>query len=157
MLRPQPGWLVALSAALLTGSAWLPWLPTSGGPAPAAVGGVFRLVAGEDLSGRGGRANAIGGVVGNLVLPERFGAGQLIVLLASTLMVAGAMSARGLSALLASIAALVISLVVVALTVVYYRLNVRGDIAAGYGLYVGAGLAVVAVMLSIWALVAALS
>jgi hypothetical protein len=137
MLRPQPGWLVTLSAALLTGSAWLPWLTTG--------------------AGGGGRANAIGGAVGNMVLPPHFGAGQLIVLLASMLMVAGAMAARGLSARLASIAALVISLGLVALTVVYYRLNVRGDVAAGYGLYVGAALAAIALMLSIWALVACLS
>ena len=69
MLRVRPGWLVALFAAILAVSAWLPWLTT-----------------GAD---GGGRANAIGGTVGNLVLPPRFGAGQLIVLLASTLIVAG--------------------------------------------------------------------
>ena len=74
MLRPRPGWLVALCAAILAVSAWLPWLTTT--------------------ADGGGRANAIGGTVGNLVLPPRFGAGQLIVL-ASTLIVAGAMAARG--------------------------------------------------------------
>ena len=63
MVRPRPGWLVALCAAILAVSAWLPWLTTT--------------------ADGGGRANAIGGTVGNLVLPPRFGAGQLIVLLAS--------------------------------------------------------------------------
>ena len=68
MLRP--GWLVALCAAILAVSAWLPWLTT-----------------GAD---GGGRANAIGGVVGNMTTPRQgFGVGQLIVLLAATLIVAG--------------------------------------------------------------------
>ena len=49
MLRVRPGWLVALFAATLAVSAWLPWLTT-----------------GAD---GGGRANAIGGTVGNLALP----------------------------------------------------------------------------------------
>lgn len=137
MVRPQPGWLVALCAATLAVSAWLPWLTTQ--------------------ADGGGRANAIGGTVGNLVLPPRFGAGQLIVLLASTLIVAGAMVARGLSARLASAAALVLSLLLVALTVWYYHINVRPPVSAGYGLYVGGGLAVAAVACSVWALVVALS
>jgi hypothetical protein len=74
MLRLSPGWLVALCAAILAVSVWLPWLTTR--------------------ADGGGHANAIGGTVGNLVLPPRFGAGQLIALLASTLIVAGAMAAR---------------------------------------------------------------
>ena len=75
MTRLRPGWFVALCAALLGGSAWLPWLTTS------AHGG--------------GRASAIGGTVGSIVLPPRFGAGQLIVLLSAVLIVTGAMAARG--------------------------------------------------------------
>ncbi|WP_102143345.1 hypothetical protein [Mycobacterium hubeiense] len=137
MVRPHPGWLVALCAAILAVSAWLPWLTTQ--------------------ADGGGRANAIGGTVGNLVLPPRFGAGQLIVLLASTLIVAGAMAARGLSARLASAAALVISLLLVALMVWYYHINVKAPVAAGYGFFVGTGLAVVAVVCSVWALMVALS
>ena len=102
MLRRSPGWLVALCAAILSIAVWLPWLTTR------AAGG--------------GRANALGGVVGNLTLPPHFGAGQLIALLASTLIVVGAMAARGLSARLASSAALAISVLIAVLTVWYYRL-----------------------------------
>ena len=135
MLRP--GWLVALCAATVAVSAWLPWLTTS--------------------ADGGGRANAIGGTVGSLVLPARFGAGQLIVLLASTLIVAGAMSARGLSTRTASAAALAISLLLVGMTAWYYTINVRPPVTAGYGLYLGGGLAVAAAACSAWALVAAMS
>ena len=88
MPRLIPGWLIAFCAAILAVAVWLPWLTTR------AEGG--------------GRANAVGGVVGNLSLPPHFGAGQLIALLASALIVAGAMAARGLSARLASSAALAI-------------------------------------------------
>jgi hypothetical protein len=132
MVRARAGWFVALGAAILAVSAWLPWLTTT-------VGG-------------GGHANAIGGSVGNLVLPPRFGSGQLIVLFASVLIVAGAMAARGLSARWASVAALVISLLLVDLVVSYYRLNVHPPVSAGYGLYIGAGGVVAAVLCSVWAL-----
>ncbi|MGO9385174.1 MAG: hypothetical protein ACLP4W_24555 [Mycobacterium sp.] len=134
--RLSPGWLVAFFAVLISASAWLPWLTT-------AVNG-------------GGWASAIGGTHGNLVLPPGFGAGQLIVLLSSTLLVAGAMVGRGLSVRLASIAALVISLLIVALTVWYYKLNVKPPVSADYGLYVGAVGAVCAVACSLAALIGAL-
>ncbi len=136
MTRLRPGWFVALCAALLGGSAWLPWLTTS------AHGG--------------GRASAIGGAVGSIVLPSRFGAGQLIVLLSAVLIVTGAMAARDLSPRLASAAALVISLLVAFLTWFYYHLNVSPPVAAGYGLYVGAACALAALACSVWALAAAL-
>ncbi len=135
--RLRPGWLVALFAAIVSVSAWMPWLTTR-------VGG-------------GGWANAIGGTHGNLELPPGFGAGQLIVLLSSTLLVAGAMVGRGLSVKLASIAALLISLLIVALTVWYYKLNVKPPVSAEYGLYVGATAAVCAVTCSIWSVAAALA
>src|ERR1700684_3233250 len=99
MPRLRPGWLVALFAATVSVSAWLPWLKTG-------VNG-------------GGWANAIGGSVGSLHLPHGFGPGQLIILLSSALLVAGAMAGRGLSAKPASVAALAISLIVVALMVRY--------------------------------------
>jgi hypothetical protein len=133
MTRVRSGWLVALFAAILAVSAWLPWLTTT-------VNG-------------GGRANAVGGSVGSLFLPSRFGAGQLIVLLASALLVAGTMVGRGLSVRLASVAALVMSLLVMALTIWYYHLNVVPPVSAGYGLYVGAASAAGAVGCSSWALV----
>lgn len=136
MARLRPGWFVALCAALLGGSAWLPWLTTS------AAGG--------------GRASAIGGSVGSIVLPARFGAGQLIVLLSAVLIVTGAMAARDLSPRLAAAAALVISLLVAFLTWFYYHLNVSPPVAAGYGLYVGAACALAALACSVWALAAAL-
>jgi hypothetical protein len=130
--RLRPGWLVAFFALMVSASAWMPWLTT-------AVNG-------------GGWANAIGGTHGNLELPPGFGAGQLIVLLSSTLMVAGAMVGRGLSVKVASIAALVISLLLVALSAWYYRLNVNPPVSAEYGLYVGvvgAGCAVVCSLSSV--------
>jgi hypothetical protein len=136
MLRLRPGWLVALCAAILAVSAWLPWLTTR--------------------ADGGGRANAIGGIVGNLpVPPPGFGVGQLIVLLAATLMVVGAMAARGLSARLASSAALAISMLLVVLTVWYYRLYVYPPVSAGFGLYVATAVAIAAALLSVWAMVAA--
>ncbi len=136
MARLRPGWFVALCAALLGGSAWLPWLTT---PAHG-----------------GGRASAIGGTVGSLVLPARFGAGQLIVLLSAVLIVAGAMAARNLSPRLASATALVISMLLAFLTWFYYHLNVSPPVAAGYGIYIGAGCALAALACSVWALLAAL-
>ena len=135
--RLRPGWLVALFAVMVSASAWLPWLRTR-------VNG-------------GGWANAIGGAHGNLELPRGFGAGQLIVLLASTLLVVGAMMGRGLSVKLASVAALLISLLIVALTVWYYKLNVNPPVSAEYGLYVGAVAAVGAAACSLVAVIAALA
>ncbi|WP_018601984.1 hypothetical protein [Mycobacterium sp. 155] len=136
MVRLRPGWLVALCAAILVVVAWLPWLTTS--------------------ANGGGRANAIGGAVGSIVLHHGFGAGQLIVLLSSTLIVAGAMAGRGLSERMASAAALLVSLLLIAMTGWYYFLNVKPPVAAGYGLYVGGGLAVAAAACSVWALVSTL-
>ncbi|OBG42156.1 hypothetical protein A5672_11735 [Mycobacterium alsense] len=137
MRRLRPGWLVAFFALLISGSAWLPWLTT-------AVNG-------------GGWANAIGGTHGNLELPKGFGAGQLIVLLSSMLLVAGAMVGRGLSVRLASVAALVVSLLIGGLTWWYYKLNVNPPVAADYGLYLGAVAAGCAVGCSVAAVVAALA
>lgn len=136
MASPRPGWLVALCAAVLAVSVWLPWLTTS------AVGG--------------GRATAIGGTVGSIHLNTGFGAGQLIVLLTSTLLVAGAMSARGFSPRAAAGAALAISVLIGALVAVYYSIYVSPPVTASYGLYIGAGAAAAAVACSGWALVATL-
>ncbi|RAU99969.1 hypothetical protein DQP58_02000 [Mycobacterium colombiense] len=135
--RLRPGWLVAFFAVVVSASAWLPWLRTN-------VNG-------------GGWANAIGGAHGNLELPRGFGAGQLIVLLASSLLVVGAMIGRGLSVKVASVAALLVSSLLVALTVWYYKINVSPPVSAEYGLYVGAGAAVCAVACSLVAVIAALA
>lgn len=135
--RLRPGWPVAFFAVVVSVSAWLPWLRTT-------VNG-------------GGWANAIGGAHGNLELPRGFGAGQLIVLLASTLLVVGAMIGRGLSVKVASVAALLISSLLVALTVWYYKINVSPPVSAEYGLYVGLGAAVCAVACSLVAVIAALA
>lgn len=122
-----------MCGAIVSVSAWLPWLTASGG-----------------------RVSAIGGIFGDLPAPQPgFGVGQLIVLLASFLIVAGAMSARGFSARLASTAALAISVLLVVLAVWYYRLYVYSPVSAGYGLYLGVAVAVVAVVLSVWAMVTA--
>lgn len=136
MIRPRPGWLVALFAATVSVSAWLPWLTTR-------------------ING-GGWANAIGGSMGSLHLPPGFGMGQLILLLSSTLVVAGAMVGRGLLAKPASVAALVISLLVGALTVWYYAINVKPPVSAAYGLYVGGAATTGAVVCSLWALASSL-
>ncbi|BBZ41383.1 hypothetical protein [Mycobacterium conspicuum] len=135
--RLHPGWLVALFGLVVWGSAWMPWLTTT-------VNG-------------GGWASAIGGTHGNLRLPAQFGPGQLIVVLSATLLVAGALLGRGLSGRLGSVAALIISLLIAAVTVWYYRLNVSPPVAAEYGLYVGAVGAVCAVLCSVWAVGAALT
>ncbi len=135
--RLRPGWLVAFFALVIWASAWTPWLTT-------AVNG-------------GGWANAVGGAHGSVDLPPGFGAGQLIVLLSSLLLVVGAMVARGLSVKLASIAALLISLLIVALTVWYYKLNVKPPVSAAYGLYVGAVAAGCAVAGSVVAVIAAIA
>jgi hypothetical protein len=136
MPRLRPGWMVALFAALVSVSAWLPWLTTR--------------------TGGGGWANAISGSVDGLHVQHRFGTVQLIVLLSSALLVAGAMVGRDLSAKLASVAALLISLIVVALIIRYYHVNVKPPVSAAYGLYVGAVAAGAAMLCSMWALVAAL-
>ena len=129
----RPGWLVALSAAVLAVSVWLPWLTTS--------------------AGGGGRANAIGGTHGSLELPAQFGPGQLIVLLASALLVAGAMAGRGISPRWAAVAGLLISAGAAALTAWYYRHYIAHDVVAGFGLYIAVGAAVAAGLFSLWALI----
>lgn len=133
MSRLRPGWLVALCGAIASVCGWLPWL-TSGGARVSAIGGIR-----GDLPGP----------------PPGFGVGQPIVLLASLLIVAGAMSARGFSPRLASTAALAISVLLVVLTVWYYRLYVYAPVSAGYGLYVGGAVSVAAVLASVWAMGAA--
>lgn len=135
MTRLRPGWLIALFAAVVSVSAWLPWLTTT--------------------ANGGGHASLIGGSVGSIALPPRFGVGQLIVLLAAVLLVAGAMIGRGLFRRLAAGAALVISLGIAALGVWYHQLNVIAPIAAGYGLYVGAVSVAGALGCSVWGLVTA--
>ncbi|MEW5813625.1 MAG: hypothetical protein AB1925_29715 [Actinomycetota bacterium] len=136
MSRARPGWLVAVCALVVAVSAWLPWLRSS--------------------AGGGGRANGIGGVAGAMpVPPPGFGVGQLIVLLSSTLVVAGAMAARDVSARMASTAALAISVILVVLAVWFYRLYVYPPVSAAYGLYVAGGVAAAAVLLSIWTMLAA--
>ncbi|SBS74112.1 conserved membrane hypothetical protein [uncultured Mycobacterium sp.] len=136
MAHLRVGWVVVLCAVVLAVSAWLPWLTTP------VLGG--------------GRASAIGGTVGSIVMPPRFGAGQLIVLLASVLIVAGAMVARNLSPRLAAAAALLISVLLGVLTYWYYHLNVSPPVSAGYGFYIGAAAAIAALLSSMWALVSAL-
>lgn len=143
MSRLRPGWLVVLCAAILLVSAWLPWLVNPGTKRGAADGG---------------HANAVGGIIGNVPgLRPGFGVGQLIVLLASTLIVAGAMAAQRLSARLASSSALAISVLEAVLIVWYYRLYVYPPVTTGWGLYIGAAMAIAAALLSVWAMAAAWS
>jgi hypothetical protein len=135
MARLRPGWLVAFFALVLIVSAWLPWLTTTGG-----------------------RANAIGGKLGTIAVPPPgFGVGQLIVLLASTLIVAAAMAARQLSSRLASSVALSISVIVAALIGWYFRLYVQVPVAVGYGMYLAAAMTVLAIVGSVLAMVVAWS
>lgn len=138
MARLRPAWFVVLCALVLLVSAWLPWLTTS--------------------ADGGGRANAIGGKVGQIgVPPPGFGVGQLIVVLSSTLIVAAAMSARGLSARIASTVTLSISVLLAVMALWYFRLYVTPPVAAGYGLYVGGAATIVAIVLSVLTMVVAWS
>ena len=136
MARLRPGWLLVLCAVGLSISSWFPWLTTS------ALGG--------------GRASAIGGTVGSITLPSRFGPGQLIVLLASALVVLGAMVARDLAPRPAAAVAVVISVSVVVLMWWYHDANVRPPVGAGYGRDVGAAFACGLLVCSVWALASAL-
>lgn len=136
MARVRPGWLLVLCAAGLSVSSWLPWLTTS------ALGG--------------GRASAIGGTVGSITLAPRFGAGQLIVLLSSVLVVLGAMVARELAPRSSAGVAVAISILIAVLTGWYYHANVRPPVGAGYGLYLGALFALGVLACSVWALASTL-
>ena len=136
MARVRPGWLLALCAVGLSVSSWLPWLTTS------ALGG--------------GRASAIGGTVGSITLAPRFGAGQLIVLLSSVLVVLGAMVARELAPRSSAGVAVAISILIAVLTGWYYHANVRPPVGAGYGLYLGALFALGVLACSVWALASTL-
>ncbi len=138
MARLRPGWFVVLCSTVLLVSAWLPWLVTN--------------------ADGGGRANAIGGKLGVIhVPPNGFGVGQLIVVLSSTLIVAASMAARSLYPKMASTATLGISVLLAVLVLWYYRLYVAPPVAAGYGLYIGAGAVVVAAVVAMMAMVAAWS
>lgn len=65
------------------------------------------------------------------------------------------MSARSISARMASTVALAISVILVVLAVWYYRLYVYPPVSAGYGLYIGGAVALAAVLLSVWTMLAA--
>lgn len=124
-----------LSAVILMISAWLPWLTTGSGARATAIGGKYRDDVGFPHDG--------------------FGVGQLFVLLTSALIVAAAMAARRLSPRISSSVALVISVLLAVLAVWFYRLYVVPPIAAGFGFYIAVGTAVVAMVLSVLAMVAA--
>jgi multisubunit Na+/H+ antiporter MnhB subunit len=71
--------------------------------------------------------------------------------------VAGAMTARGLSARVSAVAALVLSLSIGGLMMAYYSQKVHPPYDAGYGLYIAAAAAIAAGLCSLWALLAALT
>jgi hypothetical protein len=79
-----------------------------------------------------------------------------MVLLSSVLIVLGAMVGRGLSPRLAATAAVLISILAATLAWWYFRTNVAGGVAAGYGLYIGGACALAALVSSVWALAATL-
>lgn len=128
--------MLSLFAAGLSVSCWLPWLTTP-------VNG-------------GGRASAIGGTFGAISLTSRFGAGQLIVLLSSVLIVLGAMAARDLSARLAAASALAVSVLIGVLAWWFFRVNLVVPMRVGYGFYLATACAVGTLVCSIWALAATL-
>ncbi|MDT5008971.1 MAG: hypothetical protein QOH57_588 [Mycobacterium sp.] len=134
MTRLHPGWLVVLFATMIAISGWLPWRETT--------------------ADGGGHSSAMGGTVGSIVPLSKFDAGQLIVLLASGLIVAGAMTARNLSVRVSAIAALVLSLSIGGLTIVYYLQKVHPPVDAAFGLYICAVATVLAVLCSAWGLLA---
>jgi hypothetical protein len=137
MTRLRPGWLVVLFGTVISVSGWFPWRTTT-------VGG-------------GGHSNAMGGTFGSILPLDKFDSGQLIVLLASGLIVAGAMTARNLSVRISSLTALVLSLSIGALTIVYYLQKVHSPVDAAFGLYIGAVATVFAVMCSVWGVLTAWS
>lgn len=132
MTRLRPGWLVVLFATVIAISGWLPWRSTT--------------------ADGGGHSNALGGITGHIPSLSKFDAGQLIVLLASGLIVAGAMTARNLSVRISAVVALVLSLSIGGLTIVYYHQQVRPPIDASWGLYVSAVATVLAAICSAWGL-----
>lgn len=135
MSRARAGWSVTLCGVALSVWSWLPWLTTS--------------------ADGGGRASAIGGTVGSIVVPPRFGAGQLIVVLSSVLIVLGALVGRCVAPRLAAGAAVVVSALVGILTWWYFSANVGGPVVAGFGLYLSAVSVVAALGCSVWAFGAA--
>ena len=135
--RLRPGWLVVLFATVISISGWLPWRETT--------------------SGGVGHANAMGGTFGSILPLSKFDAGQLIVLLASGLIVAGAMTARNLSIRISAVVALVLSLSIGGLTIVYYHQKVHPPVDAAYGLYISAVATGLAVVCSVWGLLIAWS
>lgn len=137
MSRPRPGWLVAMFAAGLSVSSWLPWLTTS--------------------ANGGGRASAIGGTFGSITLTTRFGPGQLIVLSASVLIVLGAMIARDISARVAASSAVAISVLIGVLAWWFFHVNLVAPMRVGYGFYIAAVCAAGTAACSVWALVSTLS
>lgn len=78
-----------------------------------------------------------------------------MVLLSSCLLVAAAMAARQLSAKVASIVALMLSVGLTALGVWYHQLYVHAPVSAAYGFYLGLSTAGLAVVLSALASVVA--
>jgi len=124
---------MSLFAAGLSVCCWLPWLTTS--------------------ADGGGRASAIGGAFGSITLASRFGAGQLIVLLSSVLIVLGAMTARGLSARLAAWSAVAVSVLIGVLAWWFFRANLVAPMRVGYGFYLAAACAVGTLICSVWAVV----
>ncbi|MCV7191622.1 hypothetical protein [Mycolicibacterium brumae] len=134
MIRLNPGWLVVACATVLAASCWLPWL----------------------VSGEFGRVSAIGGTGGGMTVAPGFGIGQTIALLASALLVAGAMTARGLLRIVAASAALGLGVLLNVLIWRYHHLGVGGEVSAGFGFHIAAGAAGVAAALSVWALVEAI-
>ena len=129
MARLHPGWLVSLFAGGLSVSTWLPWLTTT--------------------ADGGGRASAIGGTFGNISLSSRFGAGQLIALSASVLIVLGAMMARRISARRAASAAVVVTVLIGLLTWWFFRANRVAGMGVGFGVYIAAACAVGTLLCSV--------
>jgi hypothetical protein len=67
------------------------------------------------------------------------------------------MTARGLSARISAVAALVLSLSIGGLTLVYYHQKVHPPVDASYGLYISAVATAAAAVCSLWALFSALA
>ena len=68
-----------------------------------------------------------------------------------------AMTARGLSTRTSAVAALVLSVWIGGLTVVYYRQKVHPPVDAAYGFYISAGATGAAAVCSLWALFSAVA
>ena len=105
------------------------------------------------LTNDSGSVTGLGSATGNASASGGFGPGNLVLVLAAVTVLVGALRARMKSPLVTSVIALVVSVVALLLTFVYYGVNVDDRFFAGAGLYLSIVGLVVAVVASVWAII----